>query len=616
MCEIVKDLQRISSIGKATNVESDSQIHAAAAAYQLALCYIQGLGCDISYTIASNWLVFSADLGYLKARRDLYRLTETMGIPIPSRISPMVLEWTLSNANLGIEQAYEDLLVLDPKLASAVDHQMRTIYGGLGFDIFTPEIRNSYSLDDPETFISRLTSANELIPFESIDGEGLTWLHYGASIGSLEAIRHLIERPLDDINCTTSSGSWTPLWMACAAGNLDVALFLLKAGADPKIPSDAGQTCLHHLQAFPVGGVEEITAKLLKAGANIEAKDHDKQETPLHSACLRTRGPDAVAAVRALMQSGADPCSLARDGRSPIDIAAMKLRPDILHALLSSSRFSGVAGETLKSQVKAQALSALIKQLKVHRLRNGGSRLEDNMKSVLNALISISTLAAYAQAHPEGYHPLQDACIWGSTDMIEPLLSHPDIEVNPTPPEGFAHKAKMNPLFNGIQTGNVNLVKIFLSCGADVTVVDQLGRNILHVAAEFMPDLVGEFIKQLRDRGCDIGGLVNSGTEAKGYTPFDVAVQCEHFDCAGLLLGYGAKYDNFSRPGMAGELYTSLQYASGSRRQLSYLLELALPHKNPSLVVCDNGFTLFHLTAASFDNGMYNLKGNGDGKKR
>jgi hypothetical protein len=35
---------------------------------------------------------------------------------------------------------------------------------------------------------------------------------------------------------------------------------------------------------------------------------------------------------------------------------------------------------------------------------------------------------------------------------------------------------------------------------------------------------------------------------------------------------------------------------------MSYLLDLQPP---PGLVVCDNGFTLFHLTAASFDNGKF-----------
>ncbi|KIW89925.1 uncharacterized protein Z519_09355 [Cladophialophora bantiana CBS 173.52] len=168
-CEMVNDLHRMSSTGMSrATPDPDSQAAAAAAAYQLALCYIQGLGCDTSYSEAFKWLDFSARTGDPRARRDLYRLSAAMCVPIPADLMEMVREWTLSNAILGIEQSYEDLLVLNAELAPSVDQQARKIYGGLGIDIFTPEIRESYCLDDPETFVSLINSANELIPFEDI----------------------------------------------------------------------------------------------------------------------------------------------------------------------------------------------------------------------------------------------------------------------------------------------------------------------------------------------------------------------------------------------------------------------------------------------------------------
>ncbi|EXJ68340.1 serine/threonine protein kinase [Cladophialophora psammophila CBS 110553] len=583
--------------------DPDIQAVAAAAAYQLALFYIQGLGCDASYSEAFKWLDFSARTGNPRAGRDLYRLSAAMGIPIPADLMEMVREWTLSNAIIGMEQSCEDLLVLDAELASSVDQQARKIYGGLGIDIFTPEIRESYCLDDPEMFVSLINSANELIPFKDIDGEGLTWLHYGASLGSLEVVERLMEMSLDDINCTTSSGSWTPLWMSCAAGNTDVVLFLLRNGADPRMPSATGQTCLHHLQAFPHGDIEKIATALLKAEADIEAKDHDQHNTPLHYACLRARGPADTVAIQVLLRYGADPCSVARDGRSPIDIAAMRLRPDLLHALLQSPKFSGAEGALRKSQINAQALSALIMQLKAQRLRYGGLQFEDHLQKVLNILISTPTLAAYVKAHARGHHPLQDACLWGSADMIEPLLSHLDIEVNPAFREGHSYRVGMVPLFDAIRTRDMTLFRAFLSAGADITARDEQNRNVLHIVAEFMPSLTEETITRLSDLGSDLSDLVNSGATDTGFTPFDMAVQSEHFDCARVLFKYGAKYDNFTRPGMAGEFYNSFQYAAGSQTQLSFLLCLEGTPKNHSLVVCDNGFTLFHLAAASFDNG-------------
>ncbi|KIW89924.1 uncharacterized protein Z519_09354 [Cladophialophora bantiana CBS 173.52] len=392
--------------------------------------------------------------------------------------------------------------------------------------------------------------------------------------------------------------------MSCAAGNTDVVLFLLRNGADPRMPSETGQTCLHHLQAFPNGDIEKIATALLKAGADIEAKDHDQHNTPLHSACLQARGPAAAVAVQVLLRYGADPCSVARDGRSPTDIAAMRLRPDLLHALLQSSKFSGAEGTLRKSQAKAQALSALIMQLKTQRLRYGGLQFEDHLENVLNILVSTSTLAAYVKAHAKGHHPLQDACIWGSADMIEPLLSHPDIEVNPAFREGLSYRVGMVPLFDAIRTRDMNLFRAFLSAGADITARDEQNRNVLHIVAEFMPSLIDETITRLSDLGSDLSDLVNSGATGTGFTPFDMAVQSEHFDCARVLFKHGAKYDNFTRPGMAGEYYNSFQYAAGSQTQLSFLLGLEGTRKNHGLVVCDNGFTLFHLAAASFDNAL------------
>lgn len=596
---IVADLEHVSSIDISINAQPESWARAAAAAYQLAVCYIQGFGCSISYEEAFRWLLRSAELGCAEARRDLHRLSEAMEMPIPPRLHPTVLEWTHQNMLLGIEQACEDLQALDPSLYTTADQEMRTVYGGLGLDIFTPYIRSTYNLERPNEFISEIDSANDEIPFEGIDGEGLTWLHFAASNGSVDCMKLLLEGSDINIDCVTQNG-WTPLWMACAAGHSEVVMLLLAAGADPTIPSDTGQTCLHHIQAFAASDVQRITIELVKCGAEVNAKDQLHGYTPLHTACLRAKASDAHVTIQFLIQHGADPCSMSLDGYSPIDLAAMNLRPNILHPLLDSSLFSSPEGNIAKTRAQATALKNSIKQMKIYRLRNGGRHYKDKLYAVLRALVTQSTLDAYWNDEPKSHHPLQDACIWTAIDMIEPMLSLPEIDINPS---GAQPARQAHPLFSALEIGNLDLIALLLSYGADVTATDPAGRNVLHYVVEFAPSLVADFIDRLRRRGCDMRALVNAGTRENGFTPFDVAVQSENFEAADAMLALGAECNTFTRQGLAGEYNTSLQYAAASRRQMSYLLEL--PSGRPGFVVCDNGVTLFHLTAASFDNGAY-----------
>jgi ankyrin repeat protein len=140
--------------------------------------------------------------------------------------------------------------------------------------------------------------------------------------------------------------------------------------------------------------------------------------------------------------------------------------------------------------------------------------------------------------------------------------------------------------------------------GADITLRDAYGKNILHYVVAYAPHLFQMLLTRLKVVSRDISGFILDQTSELGLTPFDLAVQSENFDCANALLALGAQYDNFIRPGETGENYTTLRYAAGSLSQMSYLLELEKP---PSLVICDNGFTIFHLVAAAFDVGKHTL---------
>jgi ankyrin repeat protein len=229
----------------------------------------------------------------------------------------------------------------------------------------------------PEAVMTLL--ANGADPRAS-DGDGNTPLHHAArsSDPGVAALLRDAAAELDVLNADYA----TPLGMACAAGNWRLARFLLECGAKPepagatpallaaagseeddaagvqlllkhKAKVDArdaqGRSGLH--EAALAGNVEVLTA-LLAAGADVQARDDDGR-TPLLDAArgahlpileaLVAAGADIAvieghgrgalalacvaetptpALVRRLLELGADPDLVDRDGKRAIDLAA------------------------------------------------------------------------------------------------------------------------------------------------------------------------------------------------------------------------------------------------------------------------------------------------------
>jgi ankyrin repeat protein len=101
-------------------------------------------------------------------------------------------------------------------------------------------------------------------------------------------VRVLVELKAD-ITATTSntwisgisqSHTWSPLHLASSGKHLEVALFLLKHGADVGARTDKGFTPLH--AASECGGLE-MARLLIEHGADVDAKDISGQ-TPLQIA--------------------------------------------------------------------------------------------------------------------------------------------------------------------------------------------------------------------------------------------------------------------------------------------------------------------------------------------
>jgi ankyrin repeat protein len=99
----------------------------------------------------------------------------------------------------------------------------------------------------------------------------------------------------------------TPFVRAAQSGDVELMKLLLKHGADPKIPTEFGDTALS--TAAGIGWVEGVTYE--------------------HSV------KDNLEAVKMLLDLGLDPNSANRDGRTPLMGAALKGRNDVVQILVN-----------------------------------------------------------------------------------------------------------------------------------------------------------------------------------------------------------------------------------------------------------------------------------------
>ena len=111
-------------------------------------------------------------------------------------------------------------------------------------------------------------------------------LYYAALCGFCGLVEHLIAVDSRDVNSRGGSHT-TPLHASSVRGHLDIALLLLKNGADPNSRDSRDRVPLHRVsqcgQLVMMESSLEIARLLVNSGANVNAAD-DEGTTPLHAA--------------------------------------------------------------------------------------------------------------------------------------------------------------------------------------------------------------------------------------------------------------------------------------------------------------------------------------------
>lgn len=393
-------------------------------------------------------------------------------------------------------------------------------------------------LEDNLPLVSRLLRSGADI--DAVDHAGKSALHHTAQSASPLMMRLLLlHRP--QLDMTTKQGE-SALMLALAQSELKPfqAYFLLEAGADVSLQAKDGTSALH----LAIKSPPELFEKVLAGSKNINCRTN-KGITPLMAAC--TAG--AVDAVDRLLFYRADLLAASHEGVTALHLACQHKEPKTALRLLEEE-----SGRQLVNSINHKGATPLIEAIR--KGHAGLVRAFLDLGAMTNAIDS------------EGNAALHQAAIQGRLDIMRDLRgAGADLELSGT-------DMRQTPLIAAVRAGQMQaalmllseganpnaqnhagisalmfalageyreIVDALLDSGADASLIDDWGRNVLHYGEDTVsPSL----LKRLMAAGADI-----NKTTKQGETPLMSAIQRYETGYAGHLVDAGAVINSVTTHG-------------------------------------------------------------------
>ena len=334
--------------------------------------------------------------------------------------------------------------------------------------------------------------------------DGTTALHWAVRLDDLDTADLLI-RAGAKVSAANRDGA-TPLQLAALNGNAAMIEKLVKAGADPNAPlSASGDTAL--MLAARTGTTDAIKV-LVETGANVNAKESWGGTTPLMSA-VAERHP---AAVRMLIERGADVSARSNfvaaangrgfEGRTPSAPRPGQAVEEFASGWLTPLMFAAREGDLESARLlvtagaDVNAIAADGKDALGLAVFNGNYEL---------ASFLVDNKSKVNQADTQGFTPLFWAVDrrnmetapnfpWMVTADPLPLVrklldagANPNAVVDNTPRArmraGSPRIVFATPLMRAAFSGDLELVKLLLSKGADPNIRSKDYETMLEAAA-------------------------------------------------------------------------------------------------------------------------------------
>jgi len=265
------------------------------------------------------------------------------------------------------------------------------------------------------------------------DRRAITPLMYAAAVGSVEAMRVLLDAGAD-VNARNDVNSTALMW---SATELPKVRLLLDRGADLNAVSDKGRSAL--MVAAMTDGSAEIVRLLIARGADVKIADRFKS-TALHAAVI---GND-MATIRQIVDAGVD--INAADG----------------------AEYTPLMGAAQRGNLEAVRL-LLAKGARVNAVSGVGDIATHTNSQVKNGQLGFGHFTALLLASP-----------WGPPEVLATLLDA-GADVNAKDIRG------LTPLMLAVACDHANAdsVRLLLARGADVGARSLLGETVMDWALKF-----------------------------------------------------------------------------------------------------------------------------------
>ncbi|XP_046340859.2 putative ankyrin repeat protein RF_0381 [Haliotis rufescens] len=393
----------------------------------------------------------------------------------------------------------------------------------------------------------------------SVNDFGENILHFSCRGGNVDIVKYVLKQNVVDIESRDNVGM-TPVLLAAFWGKRDAFDLLIGRGADPTVVDENGDNILHH--SCRGGNVDIVKSVLKQNVVDINSRGNGGMTPVLMAAVFAKRDVFDL-----LIGRGADTTGVDEDGENilhlsckggNLEIVKYILKQDIVD--INSDRTDGMTPLLLSAYL--------------------GER------DVFDLLIGRG--ADISSVNDFGENILHFSCRGENVDIVKYVLKQNVVDINSRDNEG------MTPVLLAAFWGERDAFDLLIGRGADTTVVNENGDNILHLSCKGGNlEIVKYVLKQ------DIVDIESRDNE--GMTPVLLAAFWGERDAFDFLIGRGA---DTSRVDDHGDNILHLSCRGGNVDIVKYVLRQKIVDIN---IEGRDGKTPVMLAATNEKQDVFNL---------
>ncbi|XP_071094926.1 ankyrin repeat domain-containing protein 17-like [Haliotis cracherodii] len=381
-----------------------------------------------------------------------------------------------------------------------------------------------------------------------VEDHGYNLLHIATCIGHVAMVKYILSQNIVDINSRTKCNR-TPVMMAANRGYRDVFAVLVSKGADVSLRDKRGNNILHYTCA---GGQMEMVKYVLSLNkVDINRRGQRGWTSVMVAARLGNREM-----LDFLISKGSNVSPTAKEDTNILHAACIGRHLEMVKYVVSqdfvdinSRRWNGKTALMISAQWAHREVFYFI-------LRRGGGKQFSPERYIQDKPCDQEGRSMDNQLH--------DACWEGDLDMVRRILSKGQLDVN------SRDRRERTPVMAAACAGHKDVIKLLINAGSNVSLVEDHGYNILHIATCIGHVAMVKYI--LSQNIVDI----NSRTKCN-RTPVMMAANRGYRDVFAVLVSKGADVSLRDKRGNNILLYTC---AGGQMEMVKYVLSLSKVHIN------------------------------------